>query len=177
MGAWDELDTEISVDVDVNAIDDAILNLMDDEFGIFEPAIEILQDFKTAVDEGSKRGVKEIAGKQRSFQEQALTDLSQHPYSQGILATSIDDEEIDEYTYLIGTIITHFYPLCVEFGRDEIEASPGKSLAFYSLSGELVFAKRVSAAEPRPFVAQSYDKIADIADTFMMLEINHALNH
>ena len=175
MGAWDELDTEISADVDVNAIDNAILKLMDDEYGIFEPAIEILEDWKTAIDEGSKRGVKEIAGKLRSFQEQALGDLKQHPYSQGILETSIEDEEVDEYTYLVGTTITHFYPLCVEFGRSEIEASPGKALAFYSLSGELVFAKRVRAAEPRPFVAPSYDKTDSVAKTLMLYEINHEL--
>ena len=175
MGAWDELDTEISADVDLNAIDDAILNLMDDEYGIFEPAIEILEEWKTTIDEGSKRGVKEIAGKLRSFQEQALGDLNQHPYSQGILETSIEDEELDEYTYLVGTTITHFYPLCVEFGRSEIEASPGKALAFYSLSGELVFAKRVGAAELRPFVAPSYDKADSIATTLMLYEINHEL--
>ena len=86
MGAWEELDTEISVELDFSDLDN-ILSL-DDEFGIFEPVQKEVEDLKTKIDTGSKNAVEELAKKNVSFQEKWINDNCDNP--SGMLASSIE---------------------------------------------------------------------------------------
>lgn len=192
MGAWDELDVEISVEVDTSDIDTA-LDLCDEYF--LEDVVNHLQHIKKGVDEGSKEGVKDLAGRNRSFQEQEIADMDKHPYASGMLASSINDEEQDEYTWLIGTRINHIYPMSVEYGRSEIYPVNAKALAFYAKDGGvmtyrkgksgvtfgkmehgLIFRKRVGKAEPRPFVQPAFEKTEKIADEMMLRYVGRNLD-
>ena len=53
MGAWDELDTLITVDTDTQLLDDLLDYLDGDE--IFEPLYETIDNLKNGIDEGSKK--------------------------------------------------------------------------------------------------------------------------
>ena len=171
MGAWDELDTEITVDVDTSDLDD--LQYLDDPYGIFDDVQNYALDLSEAVHDGSKRGVEEIAVRNRSFQQQIIAEVCDNP--SGMLMSSIqEEEENDGYTFIVGTIINHIYPMSVEYGRSEVYPIRAKALAFY-LNGELVFRKSVGKADPRPFVAPAYEKTTSIADELMLIEVNHAI--
>ena len=165
MGAWDELDTEISAEVDTSDIDTA-LSLCDEYF--LEDVTEHLNELKKGMEDGTKEGLQDIAGRNRTFQQQLITDLEQHPYASGMLGSSITEEQQDEYTWLIGTRINHIYPMAVEYGRKGFSAEPGKVLWFYALSGEIVFTKHVGPAKPRPYVQPAYDKTEQIAEELML---------
>ena len=171
LGAWDELDTEISVDVDTSDLDG--LQSLDDPYGIFDDIANYAVDLSEAVHNGSKRGVEEIAVRNRSFQQQIIAEVCDNP--SGMLASSIQEEEGNNgYTFIVGTILNHIYPMSVEYGRSEVYPVRAKALAFY-LNGELVFRKSVGRAEPRPFVAPAYEKTDDIAEELMLIEVNHAI--
>lgn len=172
MGAWDELDTEISVEVETDDIDFAI-DLCDEYFT--DDIREHLERVKKGIEDGSREGVADIAVRNRSFQQQLITDLSVHPYASGMLGSSIVEEEQDEYTWLVGTRINHIYPMAVEYGRDAVEPVNAKVLFFYALSGEPVFTKHVGPAEPRPFVQPAYDKTDNIAEELMLRYIGRNL--
>lgn len=165
MGAWDELDTEISAEVDTTELETAI-GLCDEYFT--DDIREHLEQIKKGVEKGTGEGVKDIATRNRSFQQQLITDLGEHPYASGMLGSSIVEEEQDEYTWLVGTRINHIYPMAVEYGRGPVEPVNAKALFFYSLSGEPVWTKHVGPAEPRPFVAPAYDKTDNIAEELMI---------
>ena len=168
MGAWSELDTEISVDVETTDLDN-IIN-MDDPYGIIKDEVYVrAQNIKENIVQGSKNGVKTLANFNRSQQEQIIAMVCDNP--SGMLASSINDEMLDEFTYLIGTIIKHIYPLSVEKGRKGFSVKPPrKALAFY-IGGELIFRKSVGPAKPRPFVAPAYDRTLHITDEVMRREI------
>lgn len=170
MGAWDELNTEISVENDFTDLDNLLS--LDDELGIFEPVHKIVDDLKSAIDEGSQRGVFELAKRNISFQEKWINQNCKNP--SGILATSIDYEEEGDYSFITGTRINDIYPMSVEYGRSEVYPITAKALAFYADSGELLFRKWVRKAEPRPFVAPAYDDTVEITETIMVDEIAHA---
>ena len=172
MGAWEELDTEISVEVDTTDIDSALA--VCDEYFLDDVRTE-LENIKKGIDEGSKEGIADIATRNRSFQQQLITDISEHPYARGMLGSSIIEEEQDEYTWLVGTRINHIYPMAVEYGRDSVEPVNAKVLFFYALSGEPVWTKHVGPAEPRPFVAPAYDKTDAIAEEIMLRYIGRNL--
>ena len=169
MGAWDELDTLITVDMDSD-IDDAI-NRVDDYFT--EEVAEYLADIKDAVEEGSRKGVEDLATRNRSFQQQIIRDVCDNP--SGMLASSIMEEEQDEYSWLICTTINHIYPLCVEKGRGPVYPIKAKALAFYSPDGELIFRKSAGPAKARPFVAPAFDRTLEITETIMLEYIGGAL--
>lgn len=167
MGAWSELDTEISVDVDTSDLE-KILELDD----IFEPVKETASKLIQNLHDGSKEAVEDIARRNKSFQEQAIAETCDNP--SGMLLSSIQQEEINNgYGFIVGTIINHIYPLCVEFGRGEVYPVRAKALAFY-LDGELVFRKSVGKAEPRPFVAPAYEKTSLIAEEIMLRKVEIA---
>ena len=50
MGAWDELDTKVNVNLNTNDLDDLIEVLGDDP--IFQPALEIAQRYKKGIEDG-----------------------------------------------------------------------------------------------------------------------------
>lgn len=168
MGAWSELDTEISVDVDTSDLE-KILEFDD----VFEPVKETAERLIRNIHDGSKEAVEDIARRNKSFQEQFIAVQCKNP--SGMLQSSIQTEEIDGgYGYIVGTIIAHFYPLCVEFGRGEVYPIRAKALAFYDDSGELVFRKKAGRAEPRPFVAPAYEMTNHIAEEIMLRKVEIA---
>ena len=119
MGAWDELDVFISSETDVSGLDDLIeVCSADSDFAdIFEPAIEQAEAWKTAIEEGNEQGLDITANKIISAEQTEILDTGKHPYSQGILGTSIVSEEQGDGR-LIGTTINHIYPMSVEYGAD-----------------------------------------------------------
>lgn len=172
MGAWDELDTEISADLDFSDLNDLLT--IDDEYGIFEPLEAIVFDLKQKFEDGTARGIEELAKKNVSFQEKWINKNCKNP--SGMLASSIDYEENGDYSIITGTIINHVYPMSVEYGHTDIYPVRAKALAFYDDSGELIFRKHVRDTfdTPRPFVAPAYDDTEEIAETIIFLEIEHA---
>jgi len=175
MGAWEELNTLIEVDNDFSDLDN-ILSI-NDEYGIFDPVKEEIQDLKNKIDDGSKRGVYELAKKNVSYQEKWINENCKNP--SGILATSIDYEGGD-YSYITGTRIQHIYPMSVEYGAD-IYPVKAKALRFPAPSdwdGDVdedgfVFLKEAHP-KPHPFVAPAYDDTEQIAEEIMIREIGHA---
>lgn len=176
MGAWDELNTEISVENDFTDLDNLLS--LDDELGIFEPVHKIVDDLKSAIDEGSQRGVFELAKRNISFQEKWINQNCKNP--SGILATSIDYEEEGDYSIITGTRINHIYPMSVEYGAD-IYPVTAKVLRFPApddWTGDVdedgfVFLKEAHP-RPHPFVAPAYDDTVEITETIMVDEIAHA---
>lgn len=171
MGAWKELDTEISIDVDTSDLEQ-ILNLHD-EFGIFEPIQETVTKLIKNVHDGSKEAVEDIARRDKSFQEQIIAEKCKNP--SGLLQSSIHAQKInDGYGFIVGTVIKHIYPMALEFGRKPLVPVKAKALAFYADSGELLFRKSVGEAKPRPFVAPAYEKTSNIAEEIMLRKIEIA---
>lgn len=157
MGAWDELDTKVNVNLNTNELDDLIGVLGKDP--IFQPALEIAQRYKKGIEEGSKVGAETIAETVKSLQELAIaTNATFTTTSSGGLLRSIEIEEDSETSYTIGTNISHFYPLCVEKGRREVRPVVAKSLHWFTLSGTEIFSKYSSPAPPRPFVKPAYEQ-------------------
>ena len=70
MGTWDELDTEVNVNLDTVELDELIDFFANEP--IFEPAFEIAQRYKNGIIEGSKTGAKAIAEVDKSLQELAI---------------------------------------------------------------------------------------------------------
>ena len=171
MGAWDELDTQISVNVDTSDIHNASSRL--DDFFTAEIA-EYLEDLEEAVEEGSRQGISDLAGRNRSFQQQIINDVCDNP--SGMLASSIQEEEQDEYTYLIGTIINEIYPMSIEYGRGPVYPIRARALAFYAPTGELVFRMSAGPSKPRPFVAPAFDRTLDIAENIMLEYVGGAVD-
>lgn len=159
MGAWEELDTRIEGILESDDLD-SIMSL-DDPYGFIDPYKEIAKELKDKYLEGVKLATEDLAHRNMSFQDQTISKVCANP--SGILASSIDVEQIGESTYLIGTTINHIYPMSLEYGRRGFEAINAKALAFYDENGELIFRKSVGPAEPRPFVAPAYDETMEIA--------------
>lgn len=171
MGTWDELDIEITVDVDTTDLD-KFSNLDSQLFG---EIISKAETIKKAFEDGSKRGVSEIAKRTKSIQEQALEDTGRHPYSRGRLSSSIQSEERDEYTFVVGTTIAHFYPLAVEKGRVEVRPIKARALHWVMPSGEEVFAMKSKATDGTPFVEPTYNFMSGVSQQLMELEVAQAV--
>ena len=163
MGAWDELDTLITIDVDTSELNEAS-SVLDDYFTT--ELADYFNDLTEDMETGSRKVVEDLATRNRSFQQQIINDVCDNP--SGMLASSIQEEAQDEYTYLIGTIINDIYPLCVEKGRGPVYPINAQALAFYSSDGELIFRKSVGLAKPRPFVAPAFERTLDITDTMLI---------
>lgn len=167
MGNWDELDVELLVANDVSALDDLIdvCNADSDFADIFEPAIRMAEGFKEAVDEGSKLGIQITAEKLKDKESRHASNPSEHPNAQGLLASSIQIEAYSEYQYIVGTSITHFYPLCVEFGRGEVHPIPPNTrLRFYGKDGYLIYPLMSKEAPARPFVQPAFDETISLIE-------------
>ena len=172
MGAWDKLDTEITINVDTTDIDRAISGC-DENFTdlIKSELIQIKKGYKKGCEEASK----DIATRNRSFQQQEIGDTGKHPYASSKLSSSIVEEKKGDYTWLVGTRINHIYPLAVEYGRSAIKPRKAKVLFFYALSGEPVFTKHVGPAEPRPFVEPAFNITLNIAEEIVLRYIGRNL--
>ena len=157
MGTWDELDTKVNVNLNTNELDELIELLSGDP--IFAPAVEIAQRYKKGIEEGSKIGARKIAETDKSLQELAIaTNATFTTTDNGGLLRSIEIEDESETSFIIGTNITHFYPLCVEKGRTEVRPIKAKYLHWFTLSGDEIFSKYSSPAPPRPFVKPAFEQ-------------------
>lgn len=172
MGAWNELDTEISVELDLTGLDNLITKYAGDE--IFDNVSEYAKVLKKGWETGAKRAVIELSNRNKSFQELYINQKCKNP--SGMLASSIQLIKKNPFTYIVGTNINHIYPMAVEYGRKEVYPIRAKALAFYNEDGELIFTKKAGKAKARPFVAPAYQTTDRIAETFVMLEINHVVN-
>jgi len=170
MGAWNELDTEITVDVDTSELE-KLLD-MPNESGVFDPLLQSVEKLIKNVHDGSKEAVEDIANRNRSFQEQAINLYCTNP--SGMLASSIEKQQINGgYGFIVGTTINHIYPMAVEYGRKEVYPIKAKTLAFY-YKGELIFRKKVGRSKPRLFVARAYRKTSTIADQIVLRKVEIA---
>ena len=155
MGAHEQLDTEIHVEVDTTELDD-LINLFRNN-PIFAPAVEIAEDFKYGIGAGSREGAMIVAERLRSLQELALA--SHNNIASGALINSIRAEQQDPYTYLVGTTISEIYPMCIELGRREVVPVNAKVLHWFTLSGQEVFSMRSGATSPEPFVKPAFEDV------------------
>lgn len=154
MGTWSELDTQINVNLDTSDLDELIKELGDDS--VFKPAIDLAQKYKKGIKNGAKQGAEEIAKRNKSLQELAIaTNATMASMN---LLNSIKIEKRSDTSYLVGTTITHFYPLCVEKGRGPVRPIRAKVLHWFTLSGNEVFSMYSSPAPPRPFVKPAYEQ-------------------
>lgn len=172
MGTHSELDTNVNVSIDTSELDDLIQFLSEDP--IFAPAVEIAERYKKGLEDGSKIGARKIAETNKSLQELAIASNATFTNASGGLLSSIEIEEESETSFIIGTNITHFYPLCVEFGRGEVRPVRAKALHWFTLSGDEVFSKYSSPAPPRPFVKPAYEETSDRAVDIVKEEIYNA---
>ena len=170
MGTWDELDTEVNVNLNTDELDELIEVLGDDP--IFEPAVEIAKRYKKGIEEGAKTGAKTIAQVDKSLQELAIA-TNATMFSNKLL-NSIEITEESETNYIIGTNITHFYPLCVEKGRREVRPIRAKYLHWFTLSGNEIFSKYSSPAPPRPFVKPAFEETNNRAVDIVKVAIYNA---
>lgn len=159
MGNWNELDTEVNVNLNTDELDELIEVLGNDP--IFQPAVEIAQRYKNGIIEGAKTGAKTIAQVDKSLQE--LSIATNATMFSNKLLNSIEITEESETNYIIGTNITHFYPLCVEKGRREVRPIRAKFLHWFTLSGTEIFSKYSSPAPPRPFVKPAFEETSNRA--------------
>lgn len=172
MGTWDELDTEVTVELDTTELDDLINVLSNDP--IFQPALEIAERYKKGLEEGSKIAAIKIAETDKSLQELAIaTNSTMMSMS---LLNSIEIEEESETDYIIGTNMTHFYPLCVEKGRREVRPIRAQFLHWFTLSGIEIFSKYSSPAPPRPFVKPAFEETTNRAIDIVKEAIYNATN-
>ena len=154
MGTWDELDTQVNVSLDTSELDELIQFLNDDP--VFAPAIELAEKYKKGIENGAKEGAETIAKRNKSLQELAIA--TNGTIASMNLINSIEIEELSDTSYLVGTSITHFYPLCVEKGSGEVRPVNAKVLHWFTLSGNEVFSMYSSPAPPRPFVKPAYEQ-------------------
>lgn len=170
MGTWDELDTIVNVDVDTSELDTLIDMLSDNP--VFKPAIEIAERYKKGIIEGSKEGASEIAKRVKSLQELMISGNGS--IFSGDLLNSIEIEQEGEYSYVIGTTIEHFYPLCVEKGRGEVRPINAPFLQWQNLDGSWVRTMYSSPAQPKPFVKPAYEQTESEAIDIVKTEIYNA---
>ena len=154
MGKWEELDTEVNVELDTTELDD-LIDLLGDE-SVFKPAVEIAERYKKGLNEASKTSARTIAETNKSLQELAIATNS--TMASMSLLNSIEITEESPTDIVIGTNITHFYPLCVELGRGEVRPIRAKMLHWFTLSGNEIFSFYSSPAPPRPFVKPAFEE-------------------
>lgn len=166
MGRWKELETEISVELDLSDLDHVL------SFGKeFAPLKMKIEQIKSKMERGSRRAVHELAKRNKSWQEEYINRHCDNP--SGMLATSIAIWG-SNFQYFTGTTINHIYPMSVEYGRKGFGPKKAKALAFYNSDGELIFRKRVGPAHPRPFVSPAYTRTLLISEEMLIREIGHA---
>ena len=167
MGAWDELDTELTVVNDVSALDD-IINECNGEFAdIFQEVIQDAGNLKEAIDEGSQIGLEITADRLMSRESRYATDSShraENSRASGKLASSITVEG-GGYQYTVGTTIDEIYPMSVEYGRGEVHPIPPNTrLRFYGQDGYLIYPLMSAEAPPYPFVQPAYDEVVELVE-------------
>lgn len=161
MGTWSELDTNINVSLDTTELDE-LIDFLNGEPAL-KPAVEIAERYKKGLEDGSKEGAKTIAKVNKSLQELAIATNATFTDAKGGLLRSIEIEEESDTSFIVGTTIAHFYPLCVEKGRGDVRPIKAKALHWFTLSGNEVFSQYSSPAPPRPFVKPAYEETTNRA--------------
>lgn len=159
MGAWEQLDVSIEVEMDTSELEEMISEIGGGDFkDIFEPAINKAKAYKTALEKGGQQLADDLSHSVKSYQEELLDpSRHSHPYAKGNLFKSIERDEVTPYHYLIGTNITHFYPLCEEFGRGPVYPKTKPYLVF-QIDGQWIRTKKVRASTPHPYARPSFEK-------------------
>lgn len=163
MGTWDELNNTYHVDVETDGIDEMINSLNEGELSdLFSDAVTALETMKTELTKGASDCIEEIGNLDRSFQEFYIN--SNASVVTGALLNSIDSTSLDDNTYEVGTLIEHFYPLCVEFGRGEVRPVNAKILHWVQ-DGKDVFSMYSSPSTPKPFAQPAFNDTVSRVDS------------
>ena len=178
-GPWhdvEELYTNIKVTTDTSDLDQIInMDWGDAEINqIMSPLVKRAKKYKSQIEKGAEKGVKELADRDRSLQELALA-LHGNIFS-GKLIQNIKVKEISKREYNIGPNVAHFYPLCIEFGRGPVYPIRFGFLHWTTLGGEEVYAKKAGPSEPYPFVKPAFEDIDREAESVIMRCIGDVAN-
>lgn len=176
-GEWHDVE-ELYVDVRVvTELDDLDL-IANFDWGdgdlasAMQPLSDMAKSIKTVIENGARQGAYEISDTTRSFQELAIARNGN--IASGALISNITTRKIDEWEYLIGPNVAHFYPLCIEFGRGDVYPINFKYLHYYTLSGVEVFSKHSNPSRPYPFVKPSFEETIRNAEEIMRRCIDNA---
>lgn len=178
-GEWhnvEELYTTVSVSSDTPDLDQIIeFNWGDSEISdLMSPLIEWAEEIRRGIEEGTIRGGELVADRDRSLQELTL-GLHGNVASMA-LVQSITVKEAGDNQYLIGANVSHFYPLCIEFGRGHVEPVNVEWLHYFTLSGVEIWSKYSRPYEAHPFVEPAYEDIVSNAEEIVMRCVVDALN-
>lgn len=157
----DELQIRVNGELQTSQIDEFNLSSSDSEINdILSEIKNIFNNIKEDIKNGFDVGIEKIADEVKSLQEFYIT--SNGSVKSGNLLSSIEIRQQGRNDYLIGTIITEIYPLCIENGRKEVRPVNAKVLRWYDGSSP-VFSMYSSATKPKPFVQPSFEDIEDKA--------------
>ena len=176
-GPWHDVE-ELYTDVRVVTEFDTLDLIIDFDWGNDElastmsPLVDMAKEIKKVYENGVKQGIEEIADKNRSWQELAIAVNGN--IASGALINNIKTRKIDDFEYLIGPNIAHFYPLCIEFGRGDVYPINFKYLHYFTLSGVEVFSKHSKPSRPYPFVEPAFEKTVQEAEEIMKRCIDNA---
>ena len=162
MGVWDELDIGVSVELDATQLDEVINMVSSNEY-FADILLDELEATKDELTKNSDELATQLAEYAKSLQ-QATIALNK-TIASGALYDSIEIEADGERSYLVGTTINHFYPLCIEKGRGEVVPVRAKVLHFFTKTGEEVFTRKSRAFSGKPYVEPAYQKLLSDADS------------
>lgn len=161
MGAWDELDIGVSVELDTSELDNAISIVSGNEY--FADIGDELEKLRDDLNKNSDELAEQLAEKGKSLQQLAIG--MNGTIASGDLLNSIEVEDDGERSYLVGTTINHFYPLVVEKGRGAVVPVRAKMLHFFTQSGDEVFTKYSKPFPGKPYVEPAYQQLLSDADS------------
>lgn len=173
MGAWSELDIFIDAENNLDGLEELIeVCTSDSDFAdIFAPAVEQAEAWKTAIEEGTEQGIDVTAGKIVSLEQTEILDVGKHPYAEGKLGSSISITE-EGTGRLIGTYISHIYPMSVEYGADIFPVT-AKALRFQpnldvwdgEVDEEGFVYLPYAHISPKPYVQPAFDEITSLIES------------
>lgn len=163
MGSWDELDIEVTVELDTSDLDEAISIASGDYFT--DLVVDELESIKNELTVKSDELANTLAGRAKSLQELMIS--LNGTIGHGGLLNSISVEDNGDKSYLIGTNITHFYPLVVEKGRGEVRPVFARYLHYFTLSGKEIFSKYSKPFAGKPYVQPAYESLTREADSII----------
>lgn len=173
MGAWDELDTDVIVNIeDLSELDELINYTNGKEY--YADINEFIRKIKAGLEVGAEYGAQTVAYKGKSMQERLIAQQSQRS---GALMGSIEVEQHDRFQYTFGTTIEHFYPLCIENGRGEVHPINYGYIQWQNPDGSWVRLNEPRFAGPaaaKPFVQPTYEQLRNEAEEIVWRNIINA---
>lgn len=157
---WDELTIETSVELDTSDLDKANSLASLDYFS--DALRDTLDDITNDITERSETLGEKLSQRAKSLQE-LMIGLN-GTIGHGDLLNSITVESNGENSYLVGTNITHFYPLVVEKGRTAVEPVSAPFLQWQNLDGSWVRTKYSRPFSGKPYVEPSYNHLTSELD-------------